>query len=175
MAGVVLFYATSVMAQKVEGVHPDVSPFQVGVGYSFVSFNEAPNTTLNSNGFTGSAVYYRDFVGAEGDFTDVFGSQGGKSTQLIFTGGGLRLRLPNTFSFEPWAHGLLGYTHLSPQTTLGSSNAFGYKLGGGIDLNPHHSRLGYRISADLLGNHFFHTYQLSPEISVGVFLTIGHE
>jgi hypothetical protein len=175
MAGLALLSATSVLAQKVEGVHPDVNPLQIGVGYTFLSFNETPSTTLNSSGFNASAVYYKDWYGAEGDFTGVYGSQAGKTSQLYFGGGGIRVRLPNTFSFEPWAHGILGYTHLSPKTSLGQPSALGYKVGGGIDFNPHHSRLGYRVSADLFGNHFFRTYQLSPEVSVGVFITLGHE
>jgi hypothetical protein len=175
LAGIALLSATSVLAQKVEGVHPDVSPLQIGVGYTFVSFNETPSTTLNSSGFNATAVYYRDWFGAEGDFTGAYGSQAGKSSQLYFAGGGLRLRLPNTFSFEPWAHGVIGYTHLSPKTTFGNQSALGYKVGGGIDFNPHHTRIGYRVSADLLGNHFFNTYQLSPELSVGIFLTLGRQ
>jgi len=175
MVALILLIAANGMAQTVGGVHPDVSPLQIGVGYTFVSFQEVPNTTLNGNGFNATAVYYKDWVGAEGDFTGAFASQAGKSTQLYFGGGGLRLRLPNTYSFEPWVHGVLGYTHLSPQPPFGSDQAFGYKVGGGIDLNPHRSRIGYRISADLFGSHFFRTYQLSPEVSVGIYLTLGHE
>ena len=175
MAGLALLTATSVLAQMPEGVHPDASPLQIGVGYTFIGFEEAPNTMLNSNGFNATAVYYKDWYGAEGDFTGAFGSQAGKSSQLYFGGGGLRLRLPNTYSFEPWVHGVLGYTHLSPQPSFGADQAFGYKVGGGVDINPHRSRFGYRVSADLFGSHFFHTYQLSPEVSVGVYLTLGHE
>jgi hypothetical protein len=175
MAGLALLTATSVLAQKPEGVHPDGSPLQIGVGYTFISLNEVPNTTLNSNGLDATAVYYKDWYGVEGDFTGAFASQAGKSSQLYFGGGGLRLRLPNTYSFEPWVHGVLGYTHLSPQSSFGSDQAFGYKVGGGVDINPHRSRIGYRVSADLFGSHFFRTYQLSPEVSVGIYLTLGHE
>ena len=175
MAAIALLTAANGMAQTAGGVHPDVSPLQIGVGYTFVSFYEAPNTTLNSSGFNATAVYYKDWIGAEGDFTGAFGSQAGKSSQLYFGGGGLRLRLPNTYSFEPWVHGVIGYTHLSPQPSFGSDQALGYKAGGGIDWNPRRSRIGYRVSADLFGSHFFRTYQLSPEVSVGIYLTLGHE
>lgn len=175
IAGLVLLFAASGMAQTAGGVHPDVSPLQIGVDYTFVRLYEVPNTTLNSNGFNATAVYYKDWYGAEGDFTGAYGSQAGQSTQLYFGGGGLRLRLPNTYSFEPWVHGVLGYTHLSPQPSFGADQAFGYKVGGGVDINPHRSRIGYRVSANLFGTHFFHTYQLSPEVSVGIYLTLGHE
>jgi hypothetical protein len=171
LTGLLLLCASGAMAQGVQGVHPDVStPLQIGIGYTYVRFNEVPtpSTVINSNGFTASAVYYRDWVGAEAEVTDAFGTISGKNSQLLFTGGGIRLRWPSGRTLQPWIHGVLGYSHLSPQPTYGLNYALGYKAGGGVDYNPHHSRLAFRASVDLMGNHFFKTYQLSPEVSAGV-------
>jgi len=178
LAGLALLCTTSLMAQGGEGVHPDISsPVQIGVGYTFVSFFEVPkpSTVVNSSGFTASAVYYRDWVGAEAEVTDVFGSTNGKNSQLLFTGGGIRLRWPTSRSIEPWVHGLVGYSRLSPQPSYGSDSAFGYKAGAGVDFNPHHSRMAFRASVDLMGDHFFQTYQLSPEASVGIVFLVGRQ
>jgi hypothetical protein len=174
LAALVLLSAASVMAQGVQGVHPDsATPLQVGVGFTFVSFNEAPSTTANNAGFNASVVYYHDWLGVEAQLSDAFGSQSGKTSQLLFTGGGVRLRWPNARSFQPWIHAVAGYSHLSPKVSLGNDYAAGYKVGGGIDFNPHHSRIGYRVSADMFGSNFFRTYQLSPEVSVGIVLALG--
>lgn len=170
VAGWVLLLAASATAQGIQGVHPDVRPLQVGAGFTFISFNETPSTTQNNAGFNGSAVYYQDFLGAEGDFTETFGSN---SNRLLFSGGGVRLRWPGTRTIEPWIHGLVGVANISPKPTFGSGTAFGYKTGGGIDYNPRHGRLIYRVSADLIGAHFFKTYQLSPEVTVGVAYILG--
>jgi hypothetical protein len=64
---------------------------------------------------------------------------------------------------------------VTPKLSFGSDSAVGYKVGGGIDFNPHHSRIGYRVSADMFGTNFFHTYQLGPEISAGIILSLGKE
>src|ERR1700722_15735655 len=80
-------------AQVVDGVHSEGSPLQLGVGFTFVSFNELPNTTLNNAGVNGSVVYYHDFVGVEAQVSDAFGPQGGKTSQALFAGGGGRFCL----------------------------------------------------------------------------------
>lgn len=175
LAALVLLSAMSVMAQGIQGVHPDSTPLQVGVGFTFVSFHEAPSITANNAGFNASLVYYRDWLGVEAQLSDAFGSQSGKTSQILFTGGGVRLRWPNARSIQPWVHAVVGYSHLSPQVSFGGDSAVGYKVGGGLDFHPHHSRIGYRVSADMFGSNFFKTYQLSPEISVGIVLALGRE
>jgi hypothetical protein len=175
MVALILLSTASTMAQGIPGVRQEATPMQVGVGFIFVSFNETPRTTVNNAGLNASVVYYRDYLGAEAQISDVFGSQSGKTSQLLFAGGGIRLRWPNARSIQPWVHAVAGYSHLSPQTTLGSSSAPGYKVGGGLDLNPRHGRIGYRVSADMFGSNYFRTYQLSPEVSVGIVFALGRE
>src|ERR1700685_2560828 len=94
VAVLMLLSTASAMAQKVQGVHPDSSPIQIGVGFTFVSFDESPSTVINGAGFNASAVYYSDDLpnlGLEAGVSDTFGSHNGKSGQLVFTGGGARL------------------------------------------------------------------------------------
>jgi len=169
----VLACANGLMAQGVRGINSDASPWQVGLGFTFVSFNEVPSTTENNAGVNGSVVYYQDYLGAEAQVSDVFGSQNGKNSELLFTGVGVRLRWQNPRSIRPWVHAVAGYSHFSPNVSFGSSSAFGYKVGGGLDFNPHHSRIGYRVSADMFGSNYFKTYQLSPGISVGIVFSLG--
>lgn len=167
--GLFLACAASAMAQGVEGVHPDLGqPWQVGIDYTYVRLNEVPGVVANTNGITGSLVRYTgDWIGADVELSDAF-----VDTQFFFSGVGGRVRLPFGRSFQPWAHALIGYSRLSP-STYGNNSGFGYKAGGGIDLNPFHSRVTYRASVDMLGTEFFSTHQVSPEISFGVVLTLG--
>jgi hypothetical protein len=171
-----LFCATSAMAQGIEGVHSAVPPgqLQFGVGVTFVSFSEAPGTTENNVGVNASVVDYRDWMGVEGQVSDAFGSQSGQMTQVLFTGGGVRFRWTKPRAFQPWVHAVLGYSHLSPLPTFGGGSALGYKVGAGLDIKPHHGRIGFRVGADFFGTRFFHTYQDSPEISAGIVFSLGH-
>src|SRR5271170_3131741 len=105
MAGLVLLFTTSLMAQDQKGVVPqDAHPLEFAVGYTFISFQEAPSLTANNSGVTATAIYYHDHVGVEADFTDTYGSQSGKTANLLFAGGGVRYRLPHFRTFEPWVH-----------------------------------------------------------------------
>lgn len=169
-----LLFATGARAQSVQGVHPDATPLQVGVGFTFLSFHEVPANTLNNAGFTTSVLYRRDRMGLEGELTDALGFQNGSNSLVLFIGGGPRFYMPDFGLFRPWIHAEIGYSHLSPNASFGASHALGYKLGGGFDFNPRRSRIGYRVSADMFGSTFFNTYQISPEISVGVVVALGH-
>jgi hypothetical protein len=173
MAGLVLLFTTSLMAQDQRGVVPEDShPIEIAAGYTFVSYREAPGLTTNNSGGTATAIYYANQVGVEADFTDTYGSYSGKTANLLFAGGGIRYRLPHYRSFEPWIHGVVGYSYISPKLSYGANNAFGYKVGGGFDINPRHTRIGYRVSGDMIGTHFFSTYQMSPEVTVGIFFKL---
>ena len=96
----------SAKAQYSPAVHPNPNPLQIGVSYTFDNFHELPGSTLNNSGATGSLVYYNDFIGTEAAVTDTFGSTDGKTSNLLFAGGGIRLRYPVGHNFEPWAHAL---------------------------------------------------------------------
>jgi hypothetical protein len=154
--------------QAVTGVFEEYA-WQVSGGYSFVRFYELPAITQNMNGFNFSLVYYfKDWIAADGEFAAAFGSQAGFPAHFLFGGGGPRFRWSAPRGLEIWGHGLLGHTHFTPQTADGPQGAFAYELGAGIDINAHHQRWAYRVEGDVIGSHYFGTYQFSPRISAGI-------
>lgn len=160
--------AEPAMLQAVTGVFEHYS-WQVSGGYSFIRFYELPSITQNMNGFNFSLVYYfKDWIGVDGEFVAAFGSQAGVPAHFLFGGGGPRFRWSAPRGLEVWGHGLLGHTHFTPQTADGPQGAFAYELGGGVDINAHHQRWAYRIEGDVIGSHYFGTYQFSPRLSAGI-------
>jgi hypothetical protein len=158
----------AVPPQGVEGVFPSRN-WQAYLGYTFLRFYEVPNQTVNESGFNGSVAYYfRDWIAADGELFAAFGSQGGTITSSVMAAGGPRLRWAARTGPELWVHVLIGGSHFTPQTVYGSENAFGFEMGGGVDINSHHRRLAYRLQADVVGTRFFSTYQYSPKISAGI-------
>ena len=186
LAALLVLSATSAMAQDnppsaappatpTPAWHDDTS-LQVGIGATYVRFYEAPGIVGNGYGGQVDAVYYHDWIGTEGQFSYVYGSTSGGTSYPLFAGAGIRVRWQNSSPIELWGHGLVGFNRLepAPTSTLGGSNGVGFKAGGGVDIRPHHSRIGFRISGDLYGSGFFGTSQISPEVSAGVVLYLGH-
>jgi len=173
LGALLLLSATSAMAQGEPVAHP--TEIQAGVGFTFDSFNEVPGTTANNFGFNASLVSYRDWLGAEAEGSDAFGSQSGQMTQLMFVGGGIRVRWPNFRSVQPWVHGVVGYSRFSPNAVVGNHSSFGDKAGGGIDFIPGNGRgrIRFRIAVDMFNTNFFNTHQVSPEGSAGIVISLG--
>jgi hypothetical protein len=171
LGAVLLLAAAGVGAQEVERVRPDEAPNQIQIGgsVSFVRFNEVPNSNLNNFGVNASLVDYGNRLGAEGQVSDSFSSQSGQTSRLFFAGGGVRFRLTTIRQIQPWIHFVAGYAQVSPtNVSYGDHSGIADKVGGGVDFIPRHGRLSFRASADMFNTNFFRTYQLSPEISVGV-------
>lgn len=153
--------------QGVYGVFPEYN-WVASVGYTFLRFNEVPSVSENSNGVYGSIVYYvKDWIGAEGQVSAVFGTLSGSTTHLVVGAGGVRLRRRISRNFDLWGHALAGFANLTPQTPYGKTTTFGWLAGGGVDIGTRH-HLGYRIEADAVGTLFFNTYQVSPSVSAGI-------
>ena len=144
--------------------------WQAYAGYTFLRFYEIPNVTSDMNGFNFSVVYFPHGgkIGVDGEFAAAFATQAGVNTKYALGMGGARYRLPSTRELGLWIHGLAGGSRFLPQTEFGSTDAFGYEVGGGIDLMPRGKRLGYRVQADMVGTRFFGTHQYSPKISFGL-------
>jgi len=150
--------------------------WQLYAGYTFVRVYEfpkipqAPNgLTFNSNGINVSAICYFGsilWLGLEGDALGTFASV--PSSKFALAGGGVRARWEATHSFELWVHGTANVAYVSPQTQFGNQTSVGYQVGGGVDLFPHFHHFGLRAEGDLVGTHFFGTYQRSPQISAGL-------
>ena len=160
--------AAAAVPQGVHGVFPSYN-FQIYAGYTYLRFYEVPNLTSDMNGFNfGMVDYFHDWVGVEGEFMAAFASQSGVNAKLAAGMGGVRIRVPNRSGIELWAHGLVGGAHLIPQTPFGGQSGLAYEVGGGVDLNPHHGRIVYRVAGDAVGTQLFGTYQVSPRASIGL-------
>ena len=144
--------------------------WQAYVGFTHLVFYELPGVTGNLNGFNMSLVYYPrgGHLGADGEFAALFAPQGNLNTRVELALGGARYRLEGPRGLEIWGHGMVGGAHFLPQTAFGSTGAFAYDVGAGVDFNPRHRRLGLRLQADFVGTRFFGTHQYNPKISGGV-------
>jgi hypothetical protein len=156
--------------QGVYGVFRDFN-FEAYAGFTYVRFYELPGITGNLYGFNFSVVYFPHTgrLGLDGEFATVFAPQNGINTTLVLGMGGGRFRLTGDRGLVPWVHALAGGAHFTPQTPYGGESAFAFEAGGGIDLDRHNRRLGYRLQADLVATYFFGTYQYNPKVSVGIF------
>jgi hypothetical protein len=154
--------------QEIQGVFENYA-WQAYVGYTFVRFYELPNVAENQNGANASVTwYYRDWLGIDIGALGTHGTIGGASSWTLFVGAGPRLRKSLGRSLEVFGHALIGGAYFSPDTPFGSQGAFGYELGGGVDLKPNHSKFALRVEGDLLGTRFFQTNQWSPKVSAGI-------
>jgi len=143
--------------------------WQVYAGYTFLRFYQVPGVQVNTNGLNFGVVYYfKDWVGAEGEFTSTFGSQYGHTAKYLLGMGGLRFRWSIPRGIELWAHGLIGGSHYLPQTANGAPHALAYELGGGADISAGRRRWAYRVAVDVVGTQYFNTYQFSPKASGGI-------
>jgi hypothetical protein len=154
--------------QEIQGVFENYA-WQAYVGYTFVRFYELPNVAENQNGANASVTwYYRDWLGVDIEALGAHGTLGGASSWTLFVGAGPRLKRSLSRNLEVFGHALIGGTYFSPDTPYGSQGAFGYELGGGVDLRPNHSRFALRVEGDVLGTRFFQTNQWSPKVSAGI-------
>ena len=143
---------------------------QFYAGYTLTRFYKLPGDIQTRNGFDVSATYYptEGAVALDSTLMGTFGHEMGSSSHFVFGGVGPRYRWSGVRNIELWAHGLVGRAHYGPQTALGPQDAFGYEAGIGADALAHHQRLAYRLELDMIGSHFFGTYQYSPKLSIGV-------
>jgi hypothetical protein len=159
--------APAVPPQDVTSVFQSYA-WQVYGGYTFLRFYELPNITQNMNGFNLNVVYYwKDWLGADGEFAATHATQENVSSWFLFGGGGPRFRWSAKKGIEVWAHALAGYSHFTPQTSAGSQHAFAYELGGGVDL-PFKPRWALRLGADAVCTTYFNSHQFNPTAHAGL-------
>jgi len=150
--------------------------WQVYIGYTFVRFYELPKVTgfphgltFNSNGVNIEGVHYfrsLNWVALEGDALGTYGPFRG--SKFALGGGGARVRWQAPHDLELWAHLTLDAAHILPQTSFGGQTSFAYQIGGGVDYFTRFHNIGARVETDLIGTHFFSTYQRSIQLSAGV-------
>jgi hypothetical protein len=144
--------------------------WQATAGYTFFRFYVLPHVTSDMNGLNLGLVYYPGgkWYAADGEFVGEWGSVHGVGTKYVQGMGGGRVRWLAPRGIEVWGHGMVGGSHFLPQTAFGSQSSFAYEIGAGVDLNLHQRRIAYRVSANMVGTHYFGTYQYSPDLSAGV-------
>jgi hypothetical protein len=163
--------ATSLAAeppQNVQSVYENYA-WQAYIGYEYLRLYQVPSITKNTNGFTYSMVYYiKSWFALDGELDATHLNELGTDGWFLMGGGGPRFRWSAPRGLELWAHALGGYSHLTPQTAFGDEHAPAFEAGGGVDINAHHRRLAYRIEADMVGTHYYNTYQYSPKVTAGI-------
>jgi hypothetical protein len=105
-----------------------------------------------------------------GDFGGQYGSLSGGSTHLITYLAGPQFSFPARVS--PFVHGLFGGAHESVNANfsiapLGSSNAFAFAIGGGIDLKAERFVSLRLIQIDYVYTHLYGRSQSAPRVSAG--------
>jgi hypothetical protein len=153
----------------VQGVFVNYN-WQAYVGYTYTHFSAKGGISRNQNGFNLSIVrYFNSWFGIEGEMFATHDSPNNQSSWFLFGGGGPRFRWQARRGIEVFAHGLVGYSHLTPQTAFGKQEAFGYELGGGADFPTPWRRVGLRAGADMIGTRYFGDNQFNPKVYGGVF------
>ncbi|MGH9746768.1 MAG: hypothetical protein ACRD59_11740 [Candidatus Acidiferrales bacterium] len=154
--------------QYVQGVFVNYN-WQVYLGYTFDHFSGPQGISRNQNGFNYSLVYYfNSWFGLDGEMMATHDSPNGQSSWFLFGAGGPRFRWAAPKGIEVWAHALVGYSHLTPQTAFGNQGSFGYEVGGGADFPTPWRRLALRAGADMVGTTYFNDNQFTPKAFGGV-------
>jgi hypothetical protein len=145
--------------------------WQLGVGVDYIHFQ---SSAFDSNmvGLNTTLTYFTNsWFGVEGSAITGFGPTvfGTKNHAKIFGGaGGIRIG-GRRARWEPFAHALVGGSHLEPQTAEGGKGGLLAVAGGGVDFRVH-SRLSFRGEADWLYTGFWSQSQNNLQIVGGVVL-----
>jgi hypothetical protein len=154
--------------QYVQGVFVNYN-WQAYLGYTYTHFSAQGGISRNQNGFNWGIVrYFNSWFGVEGEMFATHDSPNNESSWFLFGGGGPRFRWEARRGIEVFAHALVGYSHLTPQTAFGNQEAFGYELGGGADFPTPWRRIDLRAGADMIGTRYFSNNQFNPKVYGGV-------
>ena len=109
--------------QYVQGVFVNYN-WQAYIGYTFTHFSAQGGISRNQNGFNWGIVrYFNSWFGIEGEMFATHDSPNNQSSWFLFGGGGPRFRWEARRGIEVFAHALVGYSHLTPQTAFGDSGS----------------------------------------------------
>jgi hypothetical protein len=129
--------------------------WQLGLGVSWERFRSSIFNASAVGLNTSIAYYTNDWLGIEGNLMTGFAPTifDHEHVKLFNLTGGPKIAWRQR-RWEPWVHGLVGFSHEQPQTAAGGRNAFAAQVGGGADyrINP---RLSARLQGDWLHTQFF--------------------
>jgi opacity protein-like surface antigen len=141
---------------------------QVSLGFAFVRFRSSVYEASAAGLNTSVSYFFKDWLAVEGDITAAFAPTIFLNEHVKYLGYGAGPRVIwSRGRWEPWAHVILGGTHVLPLTGLGGKNAFAVQVGPGVDFNLT-PRLGVRVGADWLRTTFFGTSQNSAQATLGL-------
>jgi hypothetical protein len=133
--------------------------WQLGLGIAWERFR---SSIFNASavGVNSSVAYFtNDWFGVEGGISAMYAPQifDREHVKLVNFVGGPKIAWRQR-RWEPWAHVLVGGSHVLPQTAGNSKTSFAIQAGGGADFrwNP---RFSFRLDADYLHNSFYKSSQ----------------
>jgi len=129
--------------------------FQLAVGFGYFRF-QSSQFNANLLGVDTSLTYYTNsWFGVEGDVVTGFSTTtyAGYHAKIAGGLGGLRIG-GRRARWEPWAHGLVGGSHLQPQTAAGGRTSLLALAGAGVDYRIH-ARLSFRMEGDWAFTRYF--------------------
>ena len=144
--------------------------FQLGVGFDYMRY-QSSQFNANLLGINSSLTYYTNtWFGVEGDVIAGFstGTINGFHSKIAAGLGGLRVG-GRRARWEPWAHALVGGSHLQPQTAAGGRTALIALAGGGVDVRRN-ARLSFRFEGDWVYTGYFSQSQNNFQAMAGIVL-----
>jgi len=144
--------------------------WQLGVGVEFFRFrsNVIDSSLVGLN--TTVSYFTNSWFALEGNLITGFGStiNNNEHPKLFGGAGGFRIG-GRRQKWEPWAHGLIGGSHLQPQTAGASRTALMAQAGIGVDYRLH-ARLSLRGEGDWVYTNYFNQTQNNFQAVAGVVL-----
>jgi len=137
----------------------DRDPWQLGVGFQYLHYDELGLKFHNLGYQADITRYFNNWFGVEGTLITGFGHAGSSPSidaKSLFLGGGPHFSIYNTNHLEPWAHMLVGWDHLrfTQSPTYGSNSHAAFFAGGGLDYKIGNGRIFWRIQGDYIGTNF---------------------
>ena len=144
--------------------------WQLGLGVEFFRFR---SNVINASlvGLNTTVTYYTNsWFALEGNIVTGFAPEiyDREHVKLFGGAGGMRIG-GRKAQWEPWAHALVGGSHLQPQTAGTSRNSLMAQAGVGLDYRVH-ARLSFRVEGDWVYTQYFGETQNNFQGVAGVVL-----
>jgi opacity protein-like surface antigen len=142
--------------------------WHLAVGYEYIHF-DSNQFSANFSGLHTDLTYdLSAWFGLEGNVVSAWGGTiGGERTKYVLYAGGAHIGVgPSRKRVTPWAHVLVGGTHLNPQVANESKNGFALQLGGGADW-AYNSRVSLRAEADYIHSKLYSNSQNNFQLGLG--------
>ncbi len=147
------------------------------VGYSYLNADAANRSSLNGwDGSLEGKIF--PFIGIVADLSGHYGNEDvgscGPGCSIKANAHQHNFLLGPRVSvsvgkIRPFAHYLVGASHVSFNANLGSDTSFAHAIGGGFDIKPV-PLIGWRFQGDFLQTRFFSTTQNDFRLSTGIVL-----